>query len=231
MASLVDLDDVALDRVRAFLWGMVLAVPAAAFGQAPAAGGNSVSAGDKATQTAMTMCVACHGPGGNSTIAVNPNLAGLGADYIARQLHAFKSGVRVNAVMQAMVAPLSDEDMAALGTYYARQVPSAGSAAAAPSGAQAQSIYTSGDATTGLPACAACHGADGRGVTQYYPRLAGQHSEYLYAQLKAFKSGERGHDKGGRDAQGRIMWAVAQRLPELQMQPLAEYLSALRSAP
>jgi cytochrome c553 len=207
-------------------WGLVLALPAVALGQAPAAGGNSTSATDKAAQTASTLCVACHGAGGNSAIPANPNLAGQGAEYIARQLHAFKSGTRVNAIMQAMVAALSDDDMAALGTYYARQVSDPGPAAATPSGAQAKTIYLGGDGATGLPACAACHAPDGRGTTPYYPGLAGQHADYLYEQLKAFKSGARGKDS--RDGQGRIMWEVAQRLAEPQMRPLAEYLSTLR---
>jgi cytochrome c553 len=130
--------------------------------------------------------------------------------------------------MKTMVAALSEEDMVALGTYYARQVANAGPAAATPSGAQAQAIYANGDVTTGLPACSACHAPDGRGTTTYYPRLAGQHADYLYEQLQAFKSGARGADKDGRDAQGRIMREVAQRLPEAQMRPLAEYLATLR---
>lgn len=202
-------------RDRCLGWGVILALPAVALGQAPA-------------QIPPVVCVACHGAGGNSAIAANPKLAGQDAGYTARQLRAFKSDVRVSAVMKAMVATLSEEDMVALGTYYAKQVSDTGPATATPPSAQAKAIYANGDVTTGLPACSACHAPDGKGTTTYYPRLAGQHADYLYEQLKAFKSGARGANKDGRDAQGRIMWEVAQRLPEAQMRPLAEYLSALR---
>jgi cytochrome c553 len=213
--------------IRESLFAAMLAVPASVSSQVPDA--TAVAAREKAPQTAETLCAACHGPRGNSALPANPNLAGQDAGYIARQLHAFKSGARVNEIMKAMAAALTDEDMAALGAYYARQASGARPAAVQPPGTQAQTVYLSGDEASGLPACAACHAPDGRGTTTYYPRLAGQHAEYLHAQLKSFKSGTRGKD--GRDAQGRIMWAVAQRLGDAQMQPLAEYLSALRSAP
>src|SRR4029434_7803088 len=82
----------------------------------------------KAKQIADTVCAACHGADGNSAIAANPNLAGQGAEYISRQLQHFKAGIRVNAVMQGMAAPLSPEDMTGLGLYYAQQKPKAGTA-------------------------------------------------------------------------------------------------------
>jgi cytochrome c553 len=61
-----------------------------------------------------------------------------------------------------------------------------------------------------------------------YPRLAGQHGDYTYAQLKAFKAGERGADKDGKDVQGRTMVAIAGRLTDMQMKALAEYTAGLR---
>jgi cytochrome c553 len=77
----------------------------------------------KAKQTAEQICAACHGADGNSAIAANPNLAGQGAEYISRQLQHFKAGIRVNAVMQGMVATLAPEDMVALGIYFSQQKP------------------------------------------------------------------------------------------------------------
>jgi cytochrome c553 len=61
-----------------------------------------------------------------------------------------------------------------------------------------------------------------------YPRLAGQHGDYTYAQLKAFKAGERGADKDGKDVNGLIMKAIAAKLSDTQMKALAEYTTGLR---
>ena len=65
-------------------------------------------------------------------------------------------------------------------------------------------------------------------MAKNYPRLAGQHADYTDAQLKAFKSGERGADKGGKDANGTIMATIAQRMTDAQMKAVAEYASGLR---
>ena len=76
--------------------------------------------------------------------------------------------------------------------------------------------------------CATCHGPQGRSVVPKFPTLAGQHRAYLAAQLKAFKGGDRGADKEGRDPQGRIMWAVAQKMSDEQMKAVADYTAGLR---
>ena len=182
----------------------------------------------KAKQTAEQICAACHGADGNSAVAANPNLAGQGAEYISRQLQHFKAGIRVNAVMQGMVSALSPEDMVALGIYFSQQKPKSLGAKDPARVAMAQSLYRAGDATSGLPACAACHSPNGAGVPKNFPRLSGQYADYTYAQLNAFKSGERGNDKDGKDTQGRIMWAVAQHMTDTQMKALADYASGLR---
>src|SRR2546430_15682252 len=77
----------------------------------------------KAQQTATQICAACHGPDGNSATSANPNLAGQHANYITVQLAHFKAGIRVNAIMQGMVANLSDDDMRSLGVYFSQQKP------------------------------------------------------------------------------------------------------------
>ncbi|MEO5701151.1 MAG: c-type cytochrome [Casimicrobiaceae bacterium] len=183
---------------------------------------------DKAKSTAQTVCAACHGADGNSVAPVNPNLAGLPADYIARQLAHFKAGIRVNAIMQGMAAPLSPEEMAALGAFYAQQQPKPGGGKDATLAKAGQKLYRGGDANLGVPACAACHAPSGVGIPKNYPRLAGQHAEYTFEQLKAFKAGERGNDKEGKDATGRIMGTIAARMSEAQMRAAAEYTQGLR---
>jgi cytochrome c553 len=174
------------------------------------------------------VCVACHGTDGNSTSPANPNIAGMPAQYITQQLMHFKSGLRVNPVMQGMAAPLTDEDMKLLGLYFAEQKPKGLSAKDANLVKSGQKLYRGGDAATGLPACAACHAPDGAGIPKRFPRLAGQYAEYTYAQLKAFKAGERGADKDGKDANGKIMSMIAAKMTDEQMKAIAEYTSGLR---
>jgi cytochrome c553 len=205
----------------------VAALPLAAAAQAPAAPASIDLA--KAEQTATQVCAACHGADGNSPAAANPSLAGQHADYITRQLTHFKTGIRANPVMQAMAAPLSDADMLALGVYYARQKAKGGTAKDAATVPLAQKLYRGGDAATGLPACAACHSPTGAGIPKNFPRVAGQYADYSYAQLRAFKNGERGNDKDGKDVNGRIMATIAGRMTDDQMKAVADYMAGLRN--
>ena len=181
----------------------------------------------KAEAIVKAVCVACHGMDGNSATSVNPNLAGMPAEYISLQLAHFKSGLRANPVMQGMSANLSPEDMKLLGLYFSAQKPKPMAAKDASLLRQGQRLYRGGDATAGIPACAACHAPDGVGTPKNYPRLAGQYSDYTYAQMKAFKAGERGSDKDGKDVNGRIMATIAAKMTDAQMKAVAEYTSGL----
>ena len=182
----------------------------------------------KAQQIVTQICAACHGVDGNSVAPANPNLAGQIADYITLQLSHFKAGIRVNPTMQAMAATLSDADMQALGIYFSQQKPK-GLAARDPALVKsAQRLWRGGDAATGTPACAGCHSPTGVGIPKNYPRLAGQYADYVYAQLKAFKAGERGADAAGKDVNGRIMNEIAQKLSDAQMKAIADYAAGLR---
>jgi cytochrome c553 len=181
----------------------------------------------KAQQIVNTVCAACHGADGNSANASNPSLAGQLPEYITLQLMHFKSGVRSNAIMAAIVANLTPEDMQALGAYFAAKTPK-GLAAKDPALAAAgQKLYRGGNAANGTPACAACHAPNGGGVPARYPRLSGQYADYTFAQLQAFKAGERGMDKEGKDTNGKIMNQIAGRLSESDMRALAEYTAGL----
>ncbi len=182
----------------------------------------------KAQTIVNQVCAACHGSDGNSPTPVNPNLAAQPAEYITLQLAHFKAGLRVNAVMQGMAAGLSPEDMKALGAYFSQQKSKGLAAKDATLVTAGQALYRGGDAASGVPACSACHSPTGAGIPKNYPRLAGQHADYVYAQLKAFKAGERGADKEGKDVNGKIMTAVAAKLTDSQMKAIAEYMQGLR---
>ena len=203
---------------------LVLAAVAAAQETAPA----KVDVA-KAQQIATQICAACHGPDGNSATSANPNLAGQHADYITVQLAHFKAGIRVNAIIQGMVANLSDDNIRALGVYFSQQKPRGLTAKDPALVKVGQKIYRGGDQARELPACAACHSPTGAGIPKNYPRVAGQYADYTYAQLKAFKSGDRGADKAGKDANGRIMSAIAEKMSDDQMKAVADYMAGLRN--
>lgn len=181
----------------------------------------------KAQQIVNQVCSACHGADGNSPSPANPNLAGQQADYIALQLAHFKSGVRSNPVMAGMAATLSPEDMRSVGAYFAQQKPKGSAAKDADLAAAGQKLFRGGDAASGVPACAACHAPDGVGIPSRYPRLGGQYADYTLAQLRAFKAGERGMDKEGKDANGRIMAQIAGRMNEQAIAAVAQYVAGL----
>lgn len=192
--------------------------------------------GDAAAGEAKAaVCVACHGVKGNSAVAIWPKLGGQGAVYTYNQLKAFKCpadpaqaaaqkcGPRVNAIMAAQVAALSDQDMQDLAAYFAAQAhtPGVASKDAVP---VAEKIYRAGIAEKGVPACAACHGPTGAGnPAASYPRVGGQHADYSAAQLKAYRSKERA---GG--ANGQMMSAVAANLSDEEIAALASYLNGLQ---
>ena len=182
----------------------------------------------RAKQISDSVCAACHGADGNSVASVNPNLAGQGAEYITRQLQNFKAGIRPNPTMGAMVGNLTPDEMVALGVYFSRQKPKGGTAKDPALVKTGQSLYRGGIGAAGLPACSSCHSPNGAGIPRNYPRLAGQHADYAYAQLKAFKAGDRGADKDGKDAQGKIMAAIAQKMSDAQMKAVTDYTAGLR---
>ena len=183
---------------------------------------------ERGRKIATEVCAACHGADGNSPTAVNPNIAGQHADYITLQLAHFKAGVRANPIMLGMATPLSADDMRAVALYYSRQKPKGLAAKDIELVKAGQALWRGGDAATGVPACSACHSPTGAGVPKSYPRIAGQYADYTYAQLKAFKSGERGMDKDGKDVNGRVMHGVVKAMTDRQMRAVAEYAAGLR---
>lgn len=183
--------------------------------------GVSATAVAQDAKTKAAVCTACHGPDGNSVNPDWPKLAGQHSQYIVTQLQAFKAGQRKNANMNAMAAPLSDQDMVEIAAYFSAQAVKVGSvdaAAAAPGAA----LYRGGKPAAGVPSCLGCHGPNGAGnPTAQYPALRGQHAKYTITQLKAYKSGERNWGKAS------MMNAIAARLSDTEMEQLATYIEGL----
>jgi cytochrome c553 len=172
-------------------------------------------------------CVGCHAADGNSQIAVNPKLSGQIPEYLYKQLTNFKAAggkkaERNNPVMAGMVANLSSEDMRDLAVYFAGQAAKPGAAKSKDLVVLGQKIYRGGIAGKGVAACASCHGPNGTGMPSQYPRLSGQHAEYVEAQLKAFRSGERANDPSG------SMRTLADKLSDREIQAVADYVAGLR---
>lgn len=181
----------------------------------------------KGKQIASQVCAACHGADGNSVIPTNPKVAGQIPEYVLKQLRDFKAegskpARRPNPIMGGMVATLTDADMRSLAAYFGSQalvpaVPQDKTLAE-----QGQKLYRGGDAATGVPACAGCHGPSGAGVPVEFPRLGGQFPEYVQAQLMAFKSGARANDPNA------MMRTIAARMSDQQIKAVAQYVAGLR---
>jgi cytochrome c553 len=167
------------------------------------ASANELSAVEQKAST----CFVCHGDKGKSSDPQWPSLAAQQSVYIVNQLSAFKSGERVNPVMQAQASKLTAEDINNYGAYFAVQQ-------AAKAGGDAALAQQGKDKAT---VCLGCHGSSGEGNGQY-PRLAGQYPEYLAQQLAHYKNGTR---KNG------AMEAIAGNLSEDDIKALAAYFGSL----
>ena len=181
----------------------------------------------KAKPIAESVCVACHGADGNSPAAPNPNLAGQGEAYLAKQLSNFKPidgkpALRDNPIMGGMAAGLSDDDIKNLAAYFSRQKLKPSAAKDEKLVAEGQKLWRQGDFSKGVPACAGCHGPTGAGLPAQYPALAGQYADYTEDQLKKFRAGERGNDPE------KMMRMIAAKLSDQQMKAVAEYAAGLR---
>ena len=165
---------------------------------------------EKGKEIAETICIACHAADGNSGIAIYPRLAGQHAAYTAKHAKDIRDRVRTwsGEAEEAREEAAGEADAANL---------KAG-----------ELIYRGGIAEQKVPACMACHGPNGAGIPAAsaakdgvlaYPRISGQHKDYVVAQMQAFRSGERVHN---------MMAPIATRLTDQQIDDVANYIQGLR---
>jgi cytochrome c553 len=206
-------------RPRTLLWLAGAAVLVTA-GSAGRADDNDIALQMRAEKTAITVCGTCHGKTGTNTQPKFPVLAAQNANYLDAQLKAFHSQTRGDpdaiAYMWGMTAELDEPSMSALASYYSAQPPQPGSAGNSSEVVTGKDIYEHGVASEGVPACATCHGPDAHGLKDF-PRLAGQHAQYILKQLASFQSNMRNV---------AIMHGVAQNLRLPEMEAVAAYLEA-----
>lgn len=186
-------------------------------------GGNVQAAGDLAAgQTKSATCIACHMADGNSVNPIWPKIAGQHPRYVKKQLMDFKSGNRVDPLMSAQAAPLSDQDVEDLAAYFYSQKQNGGSASP-DQVAKGERFYRGGNIATGVAACAGCHGPTGSGnPASNFPAIAGQHADYTAKTIKDFRAGKRANDPG------QMMRNIASRMTDAEIEAVAQYIQGLQ---
>lgn len=203
-------------------------VTLAALGSATlSAQAQDVKASAQAGEKKAALCIGCHGiPGYQASfpeIHKVPMISGQGAKYVVAALNAYKKGERKHPTMKSIASTLSDQDMADLGAFYEQQrkggAPAAAPAAVAKPSDQVAKLLDQGK-------CTSCHGADfNTPIDGTYPKLAGQHADYLYVALKAYQTSN--NPQLGRS--NAIMAGMAQPFTHAQLKLLAQYLASLPS--
>jgi cytochrome c553 len=191
-----------------------------------------------ATQSEIIQsCESCHGTGGNGQVTSTPRLNGLQPEYIAARLKKLSDTTRTNphahVAMVEVLSAESDADRESIAIYFASQPPTAPKPGAR--AAEGKEIYENGLKAENVIACNQCHGAQGEGHDGS-PRLAGQHADYLKAQLMLFNLNFRQHGKtetvtssrfaflGASPAYRAPMNANAKTMSQNTMDALASYL-------
>lgn len=196
-------------------------VAAATFFVAIAAQAQGVTGDVQAGHKKAEMCIGCHGIPGyqNSFPEIHkvPKISGQSDKYIVAALHAYKKGDRKHPTMRGIAGSLSDQDMADLGAFYASQ-------ADKPAPDAPRTASTAAAALIEKGACASCHGANfSKPIDPSYPKIGGQHADYLFVALKAYTvegNGVIGRSNG-------IMAGIAKQYTPAEMREIAKYLSTV----
>ena len=178
----------------------------------------------KAGEKKNAMCIGCHGIVGYQAsfpeIHKVPKISGQGEKYIISALNAYKKGERKHPTMRGISASLSDQDMADLAVFYAANGVDMNAKPlekASDGSAKAMELIAKG-------ACLSCHGESlSKPIDPSYPKLAGQHNDYLYVALKAYKVD--GNPQVGRG--NAIMGGVAKQFTNAELKELANYIGRL----
>lgn len=204
---------------RSLILSSVLAVAAGSVWAQDAKAGNAAQGERKAA-----MCIGCHSlPGYKASfpeVYSVPMISGQSAKYIVSSLVAYQKGERRHPTMRGIAGSLTEEDMADLGAYYEGHA--AGRVNKAPDAVPAAPAAVAALLSKG--ACASCHGVNySKGIDPSYPKLAGQHADYLYNTLKGYKQGAR--STHGRD--NAIMAGQAKPFSNAELKAIASYLGSL----
>ncbi|MHB1635986.1 c-type cytochrome [Acidiferrobacter thiooxydans] len=171
-----------------------------------------------------TTCSACHGAHGVSFDPRFPNLAGQGWAYLVREIRNLQDLKRADPLARSIMWPMAryvpKDAITEVARYFADQTIAPGVKQNTKLTTTGEHIYMGGIASAHLPACAACHGATGRGIPPLFPALAGQQRLYVVTQLRYFKAKQRIGPLG-------IMPRVAAKLSKKQMVAVAAFIRTL----
>ncbi len=178
----------------------------------------------QAGEKKISLCIGCHGIVGYQAsfpeVHKVPKISGQGAKYIVSSLNAYKKGERKHPTMRGIADPLTEQDMADVAAYYESSGVVSGSAApakAADGSTKAMELVAKG-------ACASCHGESfSKPIDPAYPKIAGQHSDYLFVALKAYKT--EGNPKVGRS--NAIMGGVVKQFSNAELKEMSNYIGSL----
>jgi len=181
--------------------------------------GNAV-AGEKK----IAMCIGCHGIQGYQAsfpeVYKVPMISGQGAKYIVAALAAYKTGERKHPTMRGIADSLSDQDMADIAAYYEAHGGTK-AVAAKPAGQPSAQV----DALLKKGACISCHGDNfAKPIDPTYPKIAGQHADYMFVALKAYKT--EGNSTIGRS--NGVMAGIAKQFTNAELKALSGYVSSLQ---
>jgi cytochrome c553 len=172
--------------------------------------------------TAAQVCALCHGLDGNSVSPNFPRLAGQQRDYFVAQMAGFRSHGRLDPAgfeyMWGLSRQLTDAQIQGLADYFAKQTPTANATVDAQQMARGKAVFEQGVAAKEVPPCLSCHGAQAQGQAAF-PRLAGQHRDYLVKQLQVFERND--------ERPNTPMTQIAHALTHEQMEDVAGYLQTM----
>lgn len=186
---------------------------------APAAMAQDAQAGEKKA----AMCIGCHGiPGYQASfpeVHKVPMISGQNAKYIAASLEAYKKGDRKHPTMDAIAQSLSEQDIADLAAFYESHGADKTVAPGQPGQPSPQVAELLKKAN-----CASCHGENyNKPIDPSYPKIAGQHADYLYIALKAYHTSD--NRLVGRN--NAIMAGMSKLYTLAELKQLAKYIGSL----
>lgn len=179
----------------------------------------------KAGEKKIAMCIGCHGiPGYQSSfpeVHKVPMISGQSGKYIASALDAYKKGDRKHPTMRGIADSLSEQDIADVAAYYEQHGKKGTELPAKPGrepSVQVAELLKKG-------ACVSCHGDNfAKPIDPSYPKIAGQHADYLFVALKSYKADARNANVGRNNA---IMGGIAKQFSNAELKALANYLASV----
>lgn len=175
----------------------------------------------KAGASKVAMCIGCHGIQGYQAsfpeVHKVPMISGQGAGYIAAALTAYQKGERKHPTMRSIANSLTDQDIADVSAFYEKQAPAGAAKPVHEPSVQVAELLKRG-------ACVSCHGDNfAKPIDPSYPKIAGQHADYLYVALKSYKIDK--NPQVGRT--NGVMAGIAQQFTNQELKQLAGYIGRL----